>query len=328
MKKQLLVFLLLVAWTALQAQDKIITIQQDTIHCRIVSVNAERISYELKTADNQYVGKSILTTAVAEYLRTGGPVGFGAQDRIKIRPVPPKHRWLFSLQGGLAYSFNNYDDFENILRTEGNPSSMVDDYFSKLKNGYHLNAGFHYLLKASLGLGLDYNLFYAASKGEFTYRSYGVANVPIYLTAHLDEKIYTHYAGLSLLFQQFAGKQKKIRISQTISPGMVMFRNESRNLAYGPHGDYGYGGYGGYGGSYYSQANSLTTATTFGAKGSLAIDYAFAPHLSAGLAGQFMWAEIHKASFNQSGYKTRNEDLESPIDLSHIDYGVVVRYNF
>lgn len=327
MKKLLLIILFFVSWTAAKAQDKIITIKQDTIECRIVSINAERISYEQKTSDNHFAGKSIPTSEVLHYSRTGKPDRLDGLDLEKAQRERPEHRWLFSLQGGLAHSFTDYSDFKNILLNQGNSASATNDYFSKLENGYHFNASLHYLLSSFVGLGIDYNLFYSASKGEFMYKGYGGINVPVYMKLRLDEKVYTQFAGASFLFQQFPDKKKKIRISQILSPGMVLIRNESRDNQYQPYGGYGYG-YPYSGPSYYDQANSLTTGIAFGAKGSLAIDYALTPQLSAGLAGNFMWAELQKVSTKNSVSETKDQELEKSINLSHIDYGFTVRYNF
>lgn len=327
MEKLLLIFLFFVSWTVTKAQDKIITIKQDTIECRIVSVGAERISYEQKTPDNQLVGKSIPTSQVLHYLRTGNSDVLSGLGYIKAKRLPPAHRWLFSLQGGMAHSFTDYSDHKNLLRNSGIPAAETDDFFSKLENGYHVNTSLHYLLTSFFGLGVDYNLFYASSKGEFLTQRYGELNVPLYANWGVDERLYTHFAGASVLFQQFADKNKKIRISQTLTPGIIVFRNESRDNLFQPYwvnNDLYYG----QATQYYDQANTLTTGATFGAKGSLAVDYSFTPQLSAGLAGHFMWAELHKLSVKNSVSEIKDQKLEKAINLSHIDYGFIVRYNF
>ena len=328
MKKLLLIFLFFVSFAAAKAQDKIITMKQDTIQCRIVSVNADRISYEQKSSDQHFVGKSIPISEVLEYVRTGKFDRFGYPvDYEKIEFKRPEHRWLFSLQGGLAHSFTDFSDYKNYLRSAGNSASVADDFIKKLENGYHFNTSLHYLLTTFFGLGLDYNLFHSASKGEFLSQGHGEMNLPIYSNLKLDERLYAHFAGPSVLFQQFPDKKKRIKISQTISPGMVLFRSESRENHYQIYwGDKD--SYSGPALQYYDQANSVIKSATFGAKGSLSIEYALAPQLSAGLAGNFMWAEIHKISTKNSAYETNGQELAKPLNISHIDYGFTVRYHF
>lgn len=327
MKRPLLIFLFFMSMAAAKAQDKIITIQQDTIQCRIVSINAERISYEQKASGNYMVGKSISTTDVLQYFRSAKPESFGKDSiHLKVKRARPEHRWLFSLQGGMSHSLTDYDGIKNWLLFDGNSASETDDYISKLKNGYHFNTSLHYLVFSFLGLGVDYNLFYAASKGDFISTAYSEFNLPVYANLGLNERLYVNFAGASLLFQQFPDKKKKIKISETLSPGIVKFREESRTNAYTMNG--GYGSYNGPAMQHYDQANSLGKSTDFGAKGSLSVEYVLTPQLSAGLAGNFLWAKLHKISSKNSFTETNDQKLEKTIDCSHIDYGFVVRYNF
>ncbi|HEY3371178.1 MAG TPA: hypothetical protein VGK10_10040 [Prolixibacteraceae bacterium] len=328
MKKILLIFLFLVSLAAANAQDKIITIKQDTIACRIVSVNAERISYEQKTSDQVFVGKSILIADVLQYVRTARSGNFG-EGFVHQKPIRerPAHRWLFSLQGGLSHSYTDFSYLKNMLLNSGNSASATDDYTRKLENGASVNTSLHYLLTTFLGLGLDYNLFYSASKAEFMSPGYGQINLPLYIKIGLDERLYTQFAGPSVLLQQFPDKKRKIKISETLSPGVVLFRDESRGSQFQAY----WGTQDSYNGQppqYYDQANSISTSTSYGAKGSLSLEYGITPQLSAGLAGNFMWAKLHKISTKTSVSRTNDQKLENPITVSHIDYGFIVRYNF
>lgn len=328
MEKLLMILLFFGSLAAAKAQDKIITINQDTIECRIVSVNAERISYEQKTSDKYVVGKSIATSDVLQYFRAGKSDSFGQMfNHEKVKRERPEHRWLFSMQGGLARSSTDYTDFKNGLISSGNSASAVDDYFRKLENGYHVNTSLHYLVTSFLGLGVDYNFFYSASKGMFLSQAYGKLSVPLYVNIGMDERLYSHFVGASFLFQQFPDKKRRIKISETLSPGIVMLRNESRDNQYTTYWgapDY----YNSQPPQYYDQTNSIVTGNTFGAKGSLSIEYALTPQLSAGLAGNFMRAKLKKISTKNSATITKDQKLEKSLNISHLDYGFIVRYNF
>lgn len=328
MEKLLLIFLFFVSLAAAKAQDKIITIKQDTIVCRIVSVNAERISYEQKISDKQVAGKSIQISDVLQYFRTGKPDSF--DDIIaheKNKQERPGHRWLFSLQSGLAHSLTNYSNYRDLMLNAGSSASEANDFTRELENGYHINTSLHYLLTNFLGLGAEYNLFYSASKGEFLAQGYGAMNLPVYSNVGLNERLYCHFAGVSVLFQQFPDTRKRIKISETISPGIVLFRDENRGSEFQDYwGDKD--SYAGAPPQYYDHANNVTKSTTFGAKGGLSIEYLISPQLSAGLAGNFMWAKLHKISVKSLEYDTKDQKLEKSMDVSHIDYGFTVRYNF
>lgn len=318
MKKILLIFLLFLSLTAAKAQDKIITITHDTIQCRIVSINAARITYEQQSSDNHIVGKTISTAKILQYHHVGNPDDLGDGN---------EPRWLFSLQGGLAHSLIDYSDYKYFLINNNNSVSETNDYFGKLENGIHVNASLHYLVTSRFGIGFDYNFFHAASKGEFVTKNTGQSNVPLYAKMELDERLYTQFAGASLLFQQFADKNRRIKIKETISPGIVLFRNESRDNQYIIYwGDRNY--YSGQPNQYYNQINSITHSNTFGAKGSLSLEYSLTTQLSAGLAGNFIWADIDKVTVKYALSENKDKKLENPINISHIDYGFIVRFNF
>lgn len=326
MKKLFLVLMAFMSLFGVKAQDKIITIQNDTIDCRIISVNADRISYEQKMQDNQVTGKSITTSEVLQYLRAenNDHLSLNAQNSIKAKP---EHRFLFNLQGGLSYSLTDLSNFNNLLINAGVPASEADDYTNKLKNGIYFSAGFHYLLNNLIGVGAEYTFFQSSSEGEFLVNGYSGMNLPVYTTTRLDEKIYSNFIGLSTLLQQFPGAKHKIRISETVSPGVVFFRDETRGVEYQeywPVDDIYYGQLP----QYYNNSNTLTQGKAFGIKGSLSVEYLITPRLSVGLSGSFLWSNLQKVSIKSINYSSENQEPEKAIDISHIDYGVSLRYSF
>lgn len=306
MNKILLIFLFFLPWAAAKAQDKSTTVKHNTIERRIVSHHTDTIRYKQKTPDNLF---------------------FEKPEVVKVGGERPEHRWLFSLQGGMAHSFIDFSDSKNALLANGNNEQAVDDYIHKLQNGYQLNAGFHYLVASFFGIGLDYNLFYAASTGKFLSGGTGEYNLPVYAKSTLDERVYSYFAGASLLFQQFPGNNRKLKISETLSPGIVLFRLESRENHYqeywGDNNVYGSGPL-----HYYDQVNSLAKSTPLGIKGCLSVDYAITPQLSAGIAGEYLWSKLHKITTKDATTAYYNQKLAQSFNISHLGYGLIVRYNF
>lgn len=108
---------------------------------------------------------------------------------------------------------------------------------------------------------------------------------------------------------------------------MMLFRDESRSQQYtywSGNSDY----YEGIPPQYFEYANSVLTGKTIGGKASLSVEYCFTPRFSAGLAGNFTWAELRKASFKSMYDEVEDQKLADRIDLSRIDYGISIRYNF
>lgn len=324
MERLLLITLFLLTLTVTKAQDKIVTIYNDTIECRIISVGNELINYEQKISESLYSGKSIAVSEVVEYFRSRQHHEPEVIYKSRPRLPKPERRYLLNINGGMGRSFMDFDQFSRFLTSMGITSPEANDFTGRLKNGYHVTADFHYLLTTFLGLGAGYNLFHSFSAGNFLLNRTGAMNLPMFEHLGLNEKIYTHFAGPSVLLQQLPGRNGKLKISETLSPGIVFFRNESRGNEYQIHwGDYEYGQR-----LYYEHVNALTKSTAFGIRGGLSFEYAVAQQLSAGLAGNFIWAKINKASFKRYGYETDDQELENAVDISHLDYGFTLRYNF
>lgn len=70
MNKIALLPIFLILFFSAKAQDRIISINHDTIRCSIVSISNERIMYELKNKDGSRTGKFMNLSQVAEYTRS------------------------------------------------------------------------------------------------------------------------------------------------------------------------------------------------------------------------------------------------------------------
>lgn len=311
-----------------KSQDKIITLKNDTIDCRIVSANAERIVFEQKISENRTIGKSIAASEVLQYYRSARSDNSINLDFHKDTWEHPENRWLFSLQGGASHSFNKYSDFRNLLISNGNSDSEANDYIRKLKNGYFVNPYFHFLVTNFLGIGADYSYYHSEAEGEFIVKAWDVSghNIPFYNTLTQDEKMFVHFAGGSILLLQNLGENKKIRLSENISPGIVFFRDESRSTEYQEF----WGSNDHYAGQvphYYDYANAVSTSKSFGLKGGLSLEYRISPKFSTCITGNIVFSKLHKISINSSKYDIENQDLEIKINISRLDYGISIRYN-
>lgn len=317
----LMSFLLTVG--SVKSQDKIITIKNDTIDCLIISVGREQIIYE-QSYDNNIIGNSIATSDVLRYLRSAHSEKQSGNFRTKPAHEKPVHRLLFTLRGGLAYSLTDFTNYKNMMMGSGVPAPEIDDYIGKLKNGYHIDSDFHYLLNNFLGIGAGYTLFFSAAEANHYMIGYNEMNIPLVVKIDQDEKYYTHFAGPSILFQQFPGRNRKVMITEIISPGIVMFRGESRGNQYRRYWQHDLIEVPL---QYYDKANTVSRSKTFGVKGGLSLRYCFTPQFSAGLTGSFIWGKLNKLS-SKGIYELKDQELEESINVSHFNYGFTVSYNF
>ena len=94
MKKLIICLLMFIPLQMVSGQDRIITIQNDTIHCRILSISPAHIHYEQKAENEYVVGRFISAEQVLTYLR-------GQTDSQKPKLVN-KHYLGFSLTNGVS----------------------------------------------------------------------------------------------------------------------------------------------------------------------------------------------------------------------------------
>ena len=100
MKKIIFSFLIFLPLQIVSGQDKIITIQNDTILCRIVSVSSTHIQYEQKDENQNIVGKFIPTEEVLEYFRSAQSSEIASNYQTYM-PKPKKHYLGFSFTKGM-----------------------------------------------------------------------------------------------------------------------------------------------------------------------------------------------------------------------------------
>jgi len=312
-KLALLPFFLLLLFSA-KAQDKIISINHDTIHCTILSISNESIFYELKNNDGSVTGKGIPLSQVAEYSRIHQP-----EKNSKIsEPETPKHVYIrenpfcLGLNIGMSTMPWYFDNYQS--------SAAIPDYYNKLKTGFHINANAYYKIRDFLGLGVEYSFFKsgieASTPTEYYYSS-------IFIMQSEKCRQYINYLGASVLFQQHPDAQRKFILSESLSAGALFLRLEDQttypNVSQSGYSDISY--------------NMLLTGYSFSAKMGLTAEYRVFKALSVGLGGDFIWCSLKKASIeskgsNNSGVSSGKQKLANAMNLSRIDYSFVLRYSF
>ena len=305
-------FLFLFLSLSTKAQDKIISIHQDTIHCKIVSINNECIVFELKNKDGSVTGKIMNLSQVAEYSRSSQPVHDSkSSERKLLRSVNvPDNFWCFGLSGGGSTMPWYFDNLQ---------VSNMPDYYAKLKTGFHINASAHYMMDGFWGLGAEYSFFNKSFSGSMPVQY----SQSLYIVTQEKYRQYINYVGPSVLFVQQLGLRRKFMLSESFSAGALFVRLENQ-ATYQNVDNSGYTDV---------ANNSLFTGNTFSAKFGLNAEYRVDSKVSVGLGGSYVWALLKKASFESRGSNnhsssSENEELSPAMDLSRIDYSIVLRYKF
>lgn len=311
MRKTLVLFVFLLLISAVKSQDKIITHKGDTILCKIVSVNASHISYEQRTDSKYVIGKSIFVEDVKEYIRLPEEPALNRYEKNKQPRQKPAYPLLLSFSPGGTYLPWSLDYLAIEYPSE----------YNAIKHGLHLNSSVHYLFNTHVGAGIQYSFF--TSGVEVSTPMMVEPMYPIYAIAHNKNRQYINYLGASGILQQFLGGSRKLQLSESLSAGLVMFREESQLTTDFPDSN----------NEFSTQAfNSLTTGMTFGATLGVSLEYYIQPKLSVGAGGEFMYAQLRRASGEMKSMSEnmsfKSLKLSSPINLSRIDYSLIIRLHF
>ncbi len=314
MAKIVLISLLLLAFFTAKAQDKIVTTQNEPNLNKIALINSKRILYELEVSESTTNQQLSQGAELMEYYCSNQSLQTAKSKEQEALTIP-NYRWCFSLNIGLSnmpWILENYlfeSDYPNI--------------YKNLNKGMHANIIAYYMANNILGIGAEYS-FLLSDVTNHSYRKN--TNINSYSTyINVEEKFhqYINYVGPSFLFQQYLGKQKKISIRETLSFGAVFYRLENQTN-YPKYLDYTYRDI---------TYNSLMTGNTTGVKIGIAIEYIFSKHMSIGLSSDFLKCELETADFESNGYDTynysdKNVDLDYTLNLSRVDYSIILHYRF
>lgn len=297
---------------SLKAQDKIITTTHDTILCRIVSMDNERILYEVKDKKGLINGKFINLSQVETYMRSSPTMkNSNQQPQRRTRPVSvPEHVWNLRLNIGKSNMPWYWDNAQSVNTTQ--------DYYKRLKTGYHINTSAIRMITNNAGIGLDYSFMSSSFNGNVQ-SQYETSS---YVTSSEKFNQYVHFLGPSFLFQQHIDAKRKFTVSESVSAGAHFLRIEDQNT-YPIVNQSGYTE---------NKVNTLLTALSMAAKVGITTEYRVSENVSVGLGGGFTFGSFTKANLEMrelnNSISLKNQKLSNAINMSRIDYSFVVRYLF
>lgn len=304
------IFLLL--FSSLKAQDKIISTTHDTIQCRIVSIDNERILYEVKGKNGSVTGKFIDLSQVANYTRSPTSNNNTKQHlQRRTRPViVPDHVWNLRLNVGKSTMPWYLDNIQVV--------NSMQNYYNKLKTGYHLNSSVIYMTTNNLGFGLDYSFLYSSFNGSI--------QTPIatsmYVTTTERFNQYIHFFGPTAIFQQNIDVNRKFTFSESVSVGALFIRMEDQNtypiIDQSSYTDF--------------TVNTLLTSFSLAAKIGITAEYRLSQNVSVGYGAGFIYGSFKKANLEMRDSNTsislKNQELSNALNVSRFDYSLVVRYRY
>ena len=314
MRKIFVCLLLSVFVFLLKAQDKIVTSKNDTIFCKIVTMNTSRIFYE-QTDGTKITGKSIVLDDVVSYSRQTETIAKQTQlnrsEIVERRRTVPEKRIIFELSVGVS-------NMPWLLGSVG--SSEMNEAYEQLKKGLGVGVSVHNLLTSSIGVGFQYSFFGSGYHGD-SFQTID-QTYPIYLIANIKTRQCVNYIGPSVLFQQFLDPNHKLKLSETLSGGVFAYRNEEQFSMDIPSSS-----------SYTTSSyNVLGNGLTIGGRLGCSVEYLVLPYLSVGVGGSFLYGQLSTMNleYRDSGGNSEslsNHKMDNSLNLSRFDYGLVLKFH-
>ncbi|MDR1169306.1 MAG: hypothetical protein LBK97_00535 [Prevotellaceae bacterium] len=316
--KNVLCLTLLFAFSRMNGQDRIITVDNDTIDCRILSISETHLNYE--QPEGKYtVGKFIAVSQVLKYYK-GETVKSVSSRRVKQRPVgrdmsspafKSGRHWQTSVQFGGAYLLASSD--ESGLSDIEIPASEIDNYYRRLRNGMYFGASVHYipvpLRFGDFGAGIKYRLSYFSTHLDAMIPSYYSS----YYSLSENERMYISYYAVSSFAKIWLGNSHKFRLSAEASVGYAHYRDETRFDKTNT----------------YLIDNFLLTGHTVGMDVELSFSYHPLKYLSISAnTGCFAAVFSQMTYTDRTGSETSQLDSDHYENVSQLNYSIGVQFHF
>lgn len=294
----LLAFILAGLNTGLSGQDRIITLNNDTIVCKIKKVTGSYIHFDVSTQGVTTSGR-VPRSGVLSYTVSSPEASVPVYEVVKTRSSGGLR---LGLNGGMGYLTSSSKQAEEAMVSLGLTEEKARSYYSDLKTGWYGSADAIWMINQKYGAGLRYKFFNttATTEGYF----YPGDGVNLYYSI-FGENIYVNYAGASIFYREPIGEKENWSLYASFSLGMAFYRNESE-IFYG---------------------NYLITGNTLGLDGSLGLEYRITPVISAGAEFSIFAGQIRKFNLTDG---EMNETVELEKDnyenLARAEVSVGIRF--
>jgi hypothetical protein len=298
MKKNLVsAILIFIACFSANAQDKIITLDKDTINCKISKVTHKDIFFEITTSGITTSGKlpvdSISDYTIHAETRNTKETGKSSE---------PYYRLRFGATGGMGYLLASSADAEDQMKAMGFDPDKVESYYSDLKSGLFANADISYFFNQEFGAGLKYKFFDTNGSIEGYIDPHDGVN--LYYTT-FKEQVYVNYAGAAFIYQDFINSKKSLKLNSSYSVGLAYYRDEAEVMD-----------------QYF-----LLKGKNIGFDISVGLEYFITPDISVGTDLSVFYSKIQKMTLSNGSTSTSMDlEKENYENLSRLELSIGVRF--
>jgi hypothetical protein len=320
MYQKLLIFILMLCCigSVVQAQDRIITSQHDTISCKIIRIGASKVHFRIDHGTVSSRGSIPLSEvktlvidsgANADTMGDPGMPPSAAQElpafqSLAMQSAGISQKLRIGFAGGPSYLSGSTTEAKQKMKSLGMKDSEVDSYFSQYRLGWQANASAHYFFLPGLAPGIQYRLFNTGASLFATFDPQDNVNI---IHDYIEENMYAHYAGISLLASSGFRNSEKWFLTSSLSAGMAFYRDEASMLS----------------------MNLLSTGKAFGATLDVGVEYFFTRNISFYAGLNLFMSTIGKMTVDTGYGKT---EVKLPKDerenMSAYDLSGGIRFYF
>lgn len=273
------------------SQDKIVTIKNDTIDCKIKKIGRKAIYFDLNVKNVKSSGELPLSEVSRYIVDTDIPV----RNEVISEKQFIDQRYRLSLGGGAGYIFTSTKNAEQDLVSAGLTNDQAKSYYNNLRLGYIGTADFTYFIAPDYGIGLKYKFFETSNSLE----AYLDPNDGYYLIyGNLAEKIYVNFFGATFYSQQWIAEQQRLKFNSTLAFGLAAYRDESDVIT----------------------SSYLITGKCFAADANLGLEYFIGKNISIGVDLSAFYCSFRKLKVSDgTNVSTVKLDKDNYENISRID---------
>jgi len=298
MKRNLLIAILFLGLlSAGYSQDKIVTLNNDTIDCKIIRISHNTIFFDIATRGVKSSGKLPLNGILNYTISLNSGL-----EKPKAITADLFERFRLGINSGPGYLLSSSEKAEDLMVSQGLTADQAKSYYKDMKSGLGANADLTFLITPDIGAGIKYRFFDTSSRTEgFIDPQDGVHL--IYTT--YSEQIYVNYIGAMFSFNQLIGNRESFKLNSACSFGLTTYRNEA-------------GLFNGY---------FLATGKNFGTDASIGLEYFITRWFSVGADLSGFYSSIRKMEITD-GTDTLTFDLdkEDYENLTRLELSLGIRF--
>lgn len=299
MKRYLLIaFILAGVFPGISGQDRIITLTNDTVECKINKITRSDIHFEITTAGVRTSGRM----PMANILSYSVNPATNQENRDKPVVTGSFPRLRLGISGGFGYLFSSSETAEEGIVAWGVTPNAAESYYKDLKTGICGSGDITWMLTPGIGAGLRYKYFDTSASTEGFFDPHD--GLYLYYSTY-KEQIYVNFAGVSLYYCEPLGAGQKFKVYSAYAAGVAFYRNEAELFT----------------------GNYLMTGNAFGMDGSLGLEYFVRPGLSVSAELSAFYASLRKIELtNGSETQTMELEKENYENLSRFELSLGIRF--